>query len=217
MPIFTQRTFSKYHMGDNTIYSHIDAVHAVSPGADKRTDEIVKGVVEQINCSGIISTISRKDADLNRPRSKDNEKAVDEYRQTIREILEHLGIVNEEGKLTKPYLHLAIHGIQDRDDKKRIEIGTRCGRTCDLTIRNWLRETLSQKIYCNVVVDVKYIGDISLTAHRIGDSSGYSGYGNLYNAIQVEISRTLREKSRQELIKAFSDIILEFNSKFSNS
>lgn len=213
---FKHKNYIKYHMGDNTIYSHIDAVHAVSPGADELTDEIVEGVVEKINCSGIISTVSRKKADLNRPRCEKNKDAVDEYRQTIREILDHLGIVNEKGKLIKPYLHLAIHGMANREEKD-IEIGTRFGRTCDPLVRDWFEEALSKKIDCKIVVDKEFIGDISLTAHRIGDSSGYSGYGNLYNAIQVEISRTLREKSRQELIKAFSDIILEFNSKFCNS
>jgi len=46
-------------MGSKKIRSHIDALHAYSPKADEFTGDIVEGVVNKINCSGIIAIVSR--------------------------------------------------------------------------------------------------------------------------------------------------------------
>lgn len=77
MITFKDKNYIKYYIGENTIHSHIDAVHASPPSSDMYTGEIVKGVVERINCSGIIGTVSRTIADLNRPRSAKNKEAID--------------------------------------------------------------------------------------------------------------------------------------------
>ena len=208
---FTEKNFLKYYIGDKTIYSHIDAVHAAPLNSDLYTGEIVKEVVENINCSGIISTVSRKIADLNRSKSKENEEAIVEYRHTIREILNHLGIIKTKWNLTKPYLHLAIHGMTDKLDKD-IEVGTRYGETCDSGVKEWFIESLRSKTDAKIVVDSEYYGDISKRVHRLGDSHDYIGYGVNFNTFQIEISKTLRKYHRRKLVAALSEIILEFNS-----
>ncbi len=67
---------------------HIDAVHAQSPNSDQYTGEIVQAVVDRVNCSGIIATISRTVMDINRPINNQNTPAIGEFRNTIKEIIE---------------------------------------------------------------------------------------------------------------------------------
>ena len=133
---FTEKKFIKFYLGSKEIRSHIDAVHACPPKAHEFTGDIVERVVNKINCSGIVAIRSRKDADLNRPRNNNNKKAIDEYRQTIKQILEHIDYLDENGRLLKPFLHLAIHGMRDKW-KEDIEIGTLYGRTCSLEVKDW--------------------------------------------------------------------------------
>jgi len=211
---FAMKKFIKYYLGNKEIRSHIDAVHACPPDADEFTGDIVEGVVNKINCSGIIAIVSRTRADLNRPRNNKNKEAIDEYRQTIREILEYTNTLDKNSRLSRPYLHLAIHGMRDRD--KEIEIGTLHGKTCSPEVKNWFVKEIEKHVK-KAQTDGRFSGDPSKSVHRCGDQTSnlnYSGYGNNFNTFQIEISSMLREKHQKELIKIFSDIIIQFNGKF---
>jgi len=214
MVCFTKKKFIKFYLGKKEIWTHIDAVHAYPPKADKFTGEIVKGVVNKIKCSGIIAIVSRTIVDLNRPRNNNNKEAIDEYRQTIKEILKHTNIFGENGRLSRPYLHLAIHGMMDRDNE--IEIGTRWGKTCSPEVKKWFVNEIEKQVK-KTQTDGGFPGDSSKPVHRCGDQTSdinYLGYGENFNTLQIEISRTLRENNRKELISIFSDIIIQFNEKY---
>lgn len=208
---FVNKKFLKVCLGNKKINSHIDAVHACAPNADKFTGEIVAGIVKKIKCSGIVATVSRTVMDLNRPKNIKNYEAVDEYRQTIKEILQHNNILNENEKLLKPYLHLAVHGMSD-DWSEDIEIGTLHGNSCSAEIKEWLiKKIKKQKLkFC---IDKRFCGDISLAAHRSGDNN-YSGYGNNFNSFHIEICKILRQRYQRKLINMFCDIIISFNKEF---
>lgn len=211
---FIEKKFIKFYLGNKKIHSHLDAVHAYPPKADEFTDIIVKGVLDNINCSGIISTVSRTVADLNRTRNTNNEDAINEYRQTIEEILEHLNILNKNGKLSKPYLHLSIHGMKDRDSE--IEIGTLNNKTCSPEVKKWLVSKIKE-YKKKVQIDEIFPGDSSKLVHRCGEqrsNSNYLGYGNSFNTFQIEINRTLRKNQQKGLIKMLSDIVICFNREF---
>ena len=215
MANFTEKKFIKFHLGSKKIHSHIDAVHAHPPNADELTGDIVERVVNRINCSGIIAIVSRMTSDLNRPRNSNNKKAIDEYRQTIREILEHIDNLDESGKLSRPYLHLAIHGMRDKWNED-IEIGTLHGKTCLPEVKDWFVNEIKKHIK-NLQIDRRFSGDPSKSVHRCGGQTSdlnYLRYGTNFNTFQMEISRTLREKHQKELISIFSDIIIRFNEKF---
>ena len=171
-------------------------------------------IVKNINCSAIISTISRLKSDLNRPINLCNKEAVLEYRSTLELILEHLNLLKKEDGLSKPYLHLAIHGMKDRDFE--IEIGTLYGKLCSPEIKKWFIEKINQ-YKRRMAIDKTFIGDPALLVYRNGEKYGtfnYQGYGNNYNLFQIEICRTLREKFLPEIVDILSDIIISFNKEF---
>ena len=215
MAIFNEQKFTKFHLGNNNIRTHLDAVHACPPEADEFTGEIVEGVIDKAGCSGIIAVVSRTKADLNRPRARRNKEAIDEYRKTLRLILEHLNILDKQGKLFKPYLHLALHGMKD-DWNQEIEIGTLRGQSCVPEIRDWLVESIAKRID-RFEVDHRFPGDPSKLVHRYGDQESdlsYLGYGSNFNIVQIEINRTLREKYQRSLVDILSEIVLDFNKRF---
>jgi hypothetical protein len=205
MANFIEKEYIKYHLGRSEIRAHIDAVHAHPPKNDLYTGEIVRGVVNRIGSSGIIATISRNIADLNRPRCLENAAAIDEYRQVIREILEHIDILNEGGKCRQPYLHLAIHGMRNAYNRD-IEVGTRHGQTCSLGVRDWLvKEIKKQGI--EVCLEGILSGDSSKSHHR-------STYGINFNTIQIEISYRLRAQKRDHVIRLLCKIVMRFCERF---
>jgi len=215
MTDFIRKKYVKFQLGNEEIYSHIDAVHTYPPQSDKYTGEIVEDIVNEINCSAIIATVSRKYKDINRPRNEKNCEAIDEYRDTIRQILEHLNILEENDKISRPYLHIAIHGMKDKYNED-IEIGTRNGVTCSENVKEWVIEEL-KKSGTTVGIDKTFTGDISKSVHRLGDLSSnqnYLGYGENFNTIHLEFSLNLRQNHRKEIIKSLSDLILKFCDKF---
>jgi len=212
---FTTKKFIKFYLGSKNIYAHVDAVHTCPPKHDKSTGEIVEGIVKEISCSAIIGTVSRTEADINRPRNEKNREVIDEYRDTIRQILEHIDILDKDGKLSRPYLHLAIHGIQD-DYNKDIEIGTRYGATCSKSVKDWVLEEINKSL-TSFGIDNTFPGDPSKSVHRSGDlknNQNYPGYGENFNTIQVELSLNLRQNHRREVIKILSDLIIKFCNFF---
>jgi N-formylglutamate amidohydrolase len=158
MKNFIEKEFIKYYLGNTKIRNHVDAVHAVPPYADQFTGEIVMGLINKINCSGIISKVSRKKIDLNRRRDVNNKEAIDEYRNAIHSILTYLILFEENNQILKqPYLHLAIHGMKDTHNKEII-IGTRHGESCSSDIKRWIVDEVS-RYYENIIADQIFPGD----------------------------------------------------------
>lgn len=212
--------YVKYAFGNTC--SHIDAVHATSPKSDRFTDEIVAGIMAKTRCAGIIGTVSRTIADLNRPPGRGNDEAVWEYRDVIRQFLYSRGLLAPGCcQLARPYLHLGIHGMKDElHGPFSLEVGTIHGQTCCGKVRKWFGSTLKEKVRqafpgAKVVIDKHWIGNPSLAAHRWGEGRRYPGYGRNYNAVQLEISRTLREHHRQTVIDILAAIVAEFSVIFS--
>ena len=103
-----------------------------APQADLYTGQLVRKIVRKTGCAGVISTVSRTIADLNRKEDGQNKRAIEQYRKVILEILQHLGILDQKKhRITKPYLHITIHGMKDDHyGPYAIEIGTYRGLSC---------------------------------------------------------------------------------------
>lgn len=207
-----EKNYIAYYLGDPLIRCHVDALHPKPPKSDRFTKKLVEDLVFKTNCSGIYSLISRVDMDVNRPIDSSNEAVILEFRETIKMILEHLNILNLDKTLIKPYLHLDFHGMKDRENKD-IEIGTRYGQTCSENIFLWFKEKLEKNNILflekrpKIVYNEQFIGDESKYEHR-------KTYGTNFNTIQIEISFTLRKYYFNDLIKIFSNIILNFSKVF---
>ncbi|WP_425059668.1 hypothetical protein SCACP_02650 [Sporomusa carbonis] len=211
--------YIKYYFGSS--YCHVDAVHAASPQADRFTDEIAAGIMAKTGCAGIIGTVSRTIADLNRPPGQGNDEAVWEYRAVISQFLHNMGLLAPDGRsLTRPYLHVGIHGMKDQPHGPfSIEVGTIYGKTCSVRVKKWFGELLKAKVRevlpgTKVIFDKHWVGNQSLASHRWGEGRSYPGYGKNYNAFQVEIARTLRENYRQEMIDILAAVVADFNVTF---
>jgi len=212
---FEQREYIKVYFGSPDIRAHIDSVHAHPPNNDKFTGEIAEGIAEQVNCSCIIAIVSRDICDLNRERSKKNAAGIDEYRTAVQQIQKHINNFNSYEKSIKPYLHLAIHGMIDEYGRD-FEIGTLYNKTCSVIIKNWFLHRI-QTFYKRVTIDTIFPGNSSKIRHREGShfpDSKYHRFGSNFNTFKIEISRTIREFQRENLISNLSNIIKDFNSIF---
>lgn len=196
----------------------IDAVHAAKPNSDKYTGKIVAAVAASTGCNAIIAIGSRDVADINRPPNEKNSRAVNEFRNTINHLLNYSGLLNETGNLVSPVLHLAIHGMAYNLNAD-IELGTCYGQSCSpqileqvkLQIEQWA-PSLSKTP--KLTENKRFSGNISKTYHRTGDSeSGYTGYGDYFNTIQIEFARWLRESHRDAIVELLCSIIGKFNQK----
>ncbi len=220
---FKYLNYLKFYIGDQDIRCHIDAVHAKPPRSDLYTEEIVFNTIKETRCSGIISMVSRVDADLNRNRNIKNIEAVDEYREVLKKFLSNKKIIGKNGFINEPYLHLTVHGMTDRPGFD-VEIGTFKGASCSRGFRTWFINSFKKYLDSyipgvNMKHDYLLWGYPSLVQHRLGDPfSNYPGYGNNFNTVQLEFSKRLREERRNEIIKILRDIIFEFNeSRYNNT
>ena len=207
-----KKNYVVYNIGEKNFCSHLDAIHSQNPKSDQYTGEIVNDVIDRINASGIIATISRTKMDLNRPRCTSNALAIDEFRETINEIVKSKEILSPDKTLTKNYLHLAIHGMKDTRGTE-FEVGTLHGTSCSPEISEWFISKLSG-ISKNFGLDKVFPGDSSKSYHRYGDpSSSYIGYGNKFHTIQVEINRNWRKNKKKELVDFLSELIANFDKE----
>ncbi len=219
--MFDDKEYIKSRSATHTPWVLVDAIHAAKPNSDLHTGIIASKVAEITGCHCIIATVSRNVADLNRPHSTKNKKAIREYRDCINYMLETSRLLRGE-KLAYPFLHLAIHGMKDREDKD-IELGTRHGRSCSPLIQTWIYKQfveISDSLFWKelspaIVLDEHFIGDSSKEAHRHGDQNSlYSGYGENFNTVQIECAHWLRTNHPQEIIDTLCQIIGHFRRDF---
>lgn len=205
-------------VGDRAVWSLVDAVHAANPSADLHTGEIARRVADETGCHCIVARVSRTLADLNRAPDPSNVSAILDYRAAIRRLLEMSSLVSDGG-LSRPFLHVAIHGMTDEHEYD-IEVGTRNGETCSEDVAEWLMGELeawagAQEGHIRVVRDVRFIGDASKAFHRHGDATlGYGGYGPLFNTVQIEWARHLRAHRQNEVVGVLCRIVDKFGSVF---
>ncbi len=212
--------YVKYCFASKTNNILIDAIHAHPPRSEYMAKEIVEAVTGIIGCNCIIATVSRVDADLNRHRNKKNGKAVDEYRAVIKSMLEQAELVDANGKLKQPFLHVGVHGMMDRPDN-HLEIGTVFGESCSREIEKTMHDlankwadSMEEKIERpKILLNEQWFGDPSIAAHRIGDQiSNYPGYGDNYNMVQIEIANYLRIDYFQDSVNLLCAMFQEFIS-----
>ncbi|MBF0236660.1 MAG: class II glutamine amidotransferase [SAR324 cluster bacterium] len=222
---YVSLNFIKYRPAPSPSEVLIDAVHAAKPNSEMFTGEIVGNVSQKTGCNSIIATVSRNIADLNRSMDGTNQDAMGEYRNGILDFLRKSTLLDEKQKLTRPFLHIGVHGCNDQHPYD-IEIGTCHGRSCSPEIEQWLKntievwsKTLQTRINRKIRLGVNkvYYGDPSIAFHRNGDnSSHYQGFGENFNTVQIEFARWLRKDYRSEIIDVLSELVDDFSITFNN-
>lgn len=217
---FEKLDYVQFYKGNGKVFGQVDAQHAKPPQADLYTGQMVRRIVRKTGCAGVISTVSRTIADLNRKEDEQNKQAIEQYRKVIFEILQHLGILDQKKhRITKPYLHITVHGMKDDHyGPYAIEIGTYRGLSCSRLMKKWFRKTIAlkaKKILPNLKIrfDHYFDGDESITYHRQGDRATYNGYGYHFHTFQMELSRTLREKHSVEMTELLSQMLVAFQTE----
>jgi len=198
--MFIEKRFIRFINNKSNIL--IDAPHAKSPNKELYTDEITEAVSVRNKFNCIISKVSRTtEADLNRslnfplPLQKE---ARNEYISTLRELY-------ESSNKNLPYLHIAIHGMKNRESKD-IEIGTIFGKICDSEIEEWFYQNLV-KWFNNKGIDLKIVRNKDFYGHP---SLKELKFDDNYNIIQIEISKNLRQFHKDLIIDSLSEILQLF-------
>ncbi|KKM72792.1 hypothetical protein LCGC14_1417030, partial [marine sediment metagenome] len=117
-------------------------------------------------------------------------------------------ILDNNNKVIKPYLHLALHGMKNYPNKE-IEVGTINNQTCSNEIFIWFKkklEEISKELFnrdLKIVYNKQFIGNISKRVHR-------ENYGNLFNTIQIEFNKALRMDYLSKITEVLSTIVKNF-------
>lgn len=212
------RVFIKYRLGRENVNFHCEAVYADS---ENFTAEMVEGICKRSGCSGIISTTPSQKYDLNRHANPRNMDAVYEYRDTMHRILQNVEVLGPDDKVTQPYLHMALHAIENGDTHGS-EIRVSYTEPTSYSMINWFCNRLREKTQhisvhggSPVRVNVQFVDRQSNQFQRYWENCEiYNGDNKAYHFILVEISEDLRCMCREALVKAFSEAVRDFSSEF---
>jgi N-formylglutamate amidohydrolase len=204
-----QGSFVNYRAASGLVNVVLDAPHAARPSSDLHTGSIVQQAADRLACHVVVGLVSRTVADLNRAPTESSRGAVSEYRQFLEQAVMAAGL-DPDGKLTRDFLHLSIHGMKDREEYD-FELGTRDGETCSPQVESWAMDVCGRWATAlpnapRVALNRRFRGDPVLEVHRHGDGSGYGGFGTLHNTIQIEFSRTLREDRADDVARLLVEL-----------
>lgn len=207
------------------------------------TEDIVTMAANKSGASYFLAAQSRVRQDLNRPAgSKRISKKVGEstnYNNDARAVehflfqqfIEKSASINGHGKIERPFMCISIHGCAKFKNGSDIFIGNgvkRAKMPCDPVIARWVKSEIDKQIRKRKMVNSKkeYLrvhvstegsrlsGSTAMIERRYG-STNIFGFGDLFQAVQLELSPICRKKYQGEIALAISEIALAFSKKFS--
>lgn len=216
---------------------------------DEKTDLLARQAARLAKANLVVAKRSRLLADLNRSWWKRGDfffhqiwAKAKEYSQSARAAfywaakprVEKAVGLDETGIARAPFLHLALHGMKNREDFDIILGGT---SIVDPPVLEWFNRRLSEEIEKRNLIGAKgerakvviaspndlatedYIGDPSLAHYRrapLKNPLQHPFWGGNFNTIQLEISNRLRtdEGKREILGQIIADLAKEFPSVF---
>ena len=198
------------------------APHSAGPRKEFYTGTIVREISQNLGISGVVATVSRVIADLNRSRNYSGTEcscpenfqraAVEELYSHFKNLFSELGVYGD-GEVQKETLLLGIHGIKD-EYGYGVVIGTRHGKLCPSHLREKIRERLE--------LSFRALG-LNLREHPIVCEEMFPGheslelikehFGEKLQIVQIEISKTLRSRFTEELTTALLSLVLSFKTR----
>lgn len=207
------------------------------------TEDIVTMAANKSGASYFLAAQSRVRQDLNRPAgSKRISKKVGEstnYNNDARAVehflfqqfIEKTASIDGHGKIERPFMCISVHGCAKFKNGSDIFIGNGVKRgkmPCDPVIARWVKSEIdkqirkrrmvnSKKEYLRVHVSTegsRLSGSTAMIERRYG-STNIFGFGDLFQAVQLELSPLCRKKYQKEIALAISEIAITFSKEFS--
>jgi|GEM_PF-1837570 len=190
------------------------------------TAEIARGVAKRTESSYFSPKRSRIYSDLNRniyasktinniSLIKTPQQAQNAIDVMLKNIFRNIGIIDSEQNLTKPFLHLSIHGKANTKNDLVIANGMKnnllpCHPQLALWVAHFLRERIDKKYKVAVAREADALcGSTINVVRRVG-------LGENYQHLQIEISYKARTKQSKEIILLLSGLVRYFEKNFNS-
>lgn len=230
-------------LGDDALYHRI--IHLMKL-YEQGTDEIARIASETAGSSFVVAC-SRIKEDWNRPEDaneisnkagKPLEKSSRAHiveKELYTEFMRDQYLLDENGALKQPYIHISVHGCAKLQGGSDIFIANGIkdgGRLpCDPEIARWFKEQLEKEITSRNLLNSRgeplkvqvategqrLSGSTANVRRRWGAGGAAQGWGSLFQYIQLEIGPYSRSFYRQEFGEIVGGIIKDFNTSFPSS
>lgn len=162
---------------------------------------------------------------------EDNQTALKAQRDLTAKMLKEQGNLDKDGKVINPHLAIYLHGKTDsRGHDFEIAAKQEDGKgPLNPLLAFWIAQKLGEKVKAKGLKNSKgeepsvnvvaskgaYSGSYSLTALRNGDDVfGFKGFGENFQALQLECGAHMREKHGKELAGILNELMADFTAEF---
>lgn len=207
---------------------------------EEGTGEIAQGSASKSGAAYILAC-SRLKQDWNRPddtrKISNSSGEASEYsfeshiveHELLREIMQYKRVL-VDGRLSKPFLHVSIHGCAKHRGGSDIFIanGVKDGGKlpCDPAIAHWFEEKIElhlgqyeqvrgKKLKTHISIEGQRLsGSTASVRRRWGLKGVTSGWGSMFQYIQLELSPYIRRVLRKDIASVLSRIVQDFQTEF---
>lgn len=207
---------------------------------EEGTGEIAQGSASKSGAAYILAC-SRLKQDWNRPddtrKISNSSGEASEYsfeshiveHELLREIMQYKRVL-VDGRLSKPFLHISIHGCAKHRGGSDIFIanGVKDGGKlpCDPAIAHWFEEKIKlhlgqyeqvrgKKLKTHVSIEGQRLsGSTASVRRRWGLKGVTTGWGSMFQYVQLELSPYIRRVMRKDIALALAKTVQDFRSEF---
>lgn len=225
-----EKEFVRYRRGIGCRRVLLEGPHVVAP----RKEFWIEEILQQASCRAgshlLLAAQSREVADLDRAAgyrgatiiSDLQERAVAEYRETITDLMETADLLEKDGELADPFLHLSVHGMKNREAAD-LALSTDEGTSCSPEVLHWMEDHLrswsTERIDGDEIrfaIDDRGGDSSSLAFLRQGNGREHEGYGSNFHSLRLEFAHWVRSDpdSREEVTYFLARIARAFHEQY---
>jgi hypothetical protein len=191
----------------------LEAPYSNPPKEEKATDIVANEVAKRTGAACILERQSRQYACYTTLRSESDRYLLIQCHEILKEIFTSAKILDENGEVNRPVLHLIIRGIEDSHGVD-VEISTRNGQSCSENLLKRAENILKAAVERNrrqwktCIIGINSLfhgGSKYLELKRNGDER-LSGFGQNYQALEIRISRGTRKTYLDEIIDGLCEL-----------
>ena len=211
---FTWRSASNH---DSNFIVIVEAPYATPPKAEVQTDTVAHELAMTRGSACILGRYSKKHYRHTTFRDRADSYILSEYRNAINDILRDASAIDSSGKATKRILHLVIRGLADHRGTD-FEISTRNDSSCNVRLSMCFMDAF-ENILERFSEPWRYLtaqknrlfggGSPFIEVNRNGEpgDDDFTGFGENYNAIEIRVSRGIRNSYLDRFIDMIGELI----------